>query len=216
MQAIETIKQGIATTTSLVQRGELLLASLTKRDADMVDWDDQYKPYSGTMMQHKLTGEVRPAMRPKPDALLPENQQYEIVQMAYERAKQLMRKPSRDEVAKLLFELTLHTADKRMTEDEYKAKFSGMAKDLLEYPASLIREALENWRKRPDVPLYFPTTGQIKDAMSYRHNSMKKMFKRISVLAGHVVEDEVRAVTASAEMRGILDSVLEASQRVKV
>lgn len=194
---------------SQAQPSELLLASLAKRESDLVDWDGQYKPYSGAMMQHKLTGEVVPSMRPKPSAITPENPQYDVVHEAYRKSQAIMRKPSNDEIFKMLYELTLHTADKRLSDNEYKLKFSGMAKDLSAYPASLIRETLEGWRKRPETPLYFPTTGQLQEEMHYRHTQLKKVFKRISVIAGKEVEEEQKTKKATNEMNSLYSNLLD-------
>lgn len=193
----------------LTRSSELLLASLTKPEADMVDWEGQYQPYSGTMMQHKLTKQVSTQMRPKPAPLPPEHPTYAVAQAAFERSKQIMRPLVKEEAIHALTELRLHTIDANLPEKAAKLKISNIIDDLAGYPHMLVKETLKKWRNRPDSPLYFPTSGQLKQEMHARHVVLKKCHKRIAVLCGVELESEVNERTVNAHMRDLLTSVLE-------
>ena len=162
----------------------------------MGEWD-----FSGMMPKNRLTGEYSNRMKPKPEGTSP------IAIEAYPLAKQMMQTPTKAQFLDIMQNLVRHTVDKNQIPKDFMARMDDYYADLQHYPRSLIKEKCEEWRRKPDSPLYFPTIGQLKEAMHRKNHDMQRVYKRICILAGQEYEQKPKATSVSTMMQDLMKSI---------
>ncbi len=93
-----------------------------------------------------------------------------------------------DQVAIVFKKLSLHCGKQKKTDEENRFLFMDYYADLKKYPATLIEEACEKYRRLPEGNEFMPSSGKLISLIAEKYHKMKFLRTRIDKILGTYVE----------------------------
>ncbi len=101
-----------------------------------------------------------------------------------------MRPATQNEIAICIKRLSLHCGMQAKAPEDVKYMFLDYCNDLKQFPANLIENACEEYRKLPEGNKFMPSSGQLISLINGRFKKMQFMKTRINKILGNEPEQK--------------------------